>query len=104
MQIKTQKDDNFLQKKAILIEVLEKLFEVWDIAPALLTVVKSENVTEEFCDSLIQMIAGAHRDFTDEQAKIHAQKAVEKLKKLREAEKIDRSKDDNYAEGLLNEL
>ncbi len=82
-----------MDKKQILITLLEKLWEQWLPANWLILLIKNQDITPETIEGLYQVMRHAFQHTTEESAKRQLEKWVSYVQRLMEAEQQDKQQE-----------
>ena len=88
-------------KKKLVLETLQKLIGVWDLAEWLYNLVDSEYLTNELLDNLIEQINNSVKNIKDKDKLEQIKKWLNKIKQIKIEEKKENS---NKSDALLNDL
>lgn len=95
---------NFEEKRQTVVEILQKLHGIWDLAEGFLLIVQSEYVTEKILDVLIDTVQQAINKVKSEEQQSALQSALSSLERLKEQEAIFRQQDEQEADLLLSKI
>lgn len=93
----------YLKKREIILEVLSALFNEWDMAEPLYSLVKSSEVTPDILDSLTKILENSFNDVKDEEKKEKLESALNSIKAFKEKEISERSEDNKNAESAMED-
>ncbi len=96
--------EEYLLKRKIILETLEKIFDYWDLAKPLYNLVWSQYVKKEVIDALIDIITKSVKDIEDEWKKEKILDALSNLKLIQEKEQKEQEKDRLNAQININNL
>lgn len=94
----------FERKRHGLINILESLQEIWDLAEWFLMIVRSEYVTEWVLDVLIETVQQAIRRVKTEEEQEVLQTALRNLKKIKQAEQLTQAQDEDDLDRIMSEI
>lgn len=93
--------DVFEQKRSVVIEVLQGLVWVWDLAEWFLIIVQSSYVEEWLLDLLIDTLQKSIDATTSASKQQNLQSALHQIQALRQAEQQSRQQDEIDAENMM---
>lgn len=89
-----------MDKKQLLIAMLEKLWEQWLPANWLLILIQEHPITPQTIEWLYQVLQQALLQASDQATKAHLQKWIDYMQRLMEAEQKDKQQDATDLEAL----
>ncbi|HMT01340.1 MAG TPA: hypothetical protein PKD96_01360 [Candidatus Absconditabacterales bacterium] len=93
-----------LQKKQLLLKILEKIKPFWELAEGMVSLLQTDFVDEPMVDSFLAVLTKAIHGIKDEKAKLALQRAVEYVHSMKEKEQVEHEKADQELDAMLSTI
>ena len=94
----------FETKRKLVIQILQKLQDVWKLAPWFLIIVQSEYLTETVLDTLADVLQRSIASVSSELEQAKLQQALTLVQKIQHREQESREQDIQDLERMMDEI
>ncbi|EKE28597.1 MAG: hypothetical protein ACD_3C00041G0002 [uncultured bacterium (gcode 4)] len=95
---------DYILKRDVILETLEKLFDYWEMARPLYKLVNSIDVTAEIIDEIINIIDISYKKLYDDEQKEKLELAMSNLKLIKTREIKEKTNENEEVNVMVNDL